>query len=44
MILKIAVDVGLVDGMIAATTPRGEAISTMLPESETTPTVLRPRK
>ena len=30
MILKIAVEVGLVDGIIAATTPRGLAISTML--------------
>jgi hypothetical protein len=26
IILKIAVDVGFVDGIIAATTPRGEAI------------------
>src|SRR5688572_964050 len=39
MILNIAVEVGLVEGMIAATTPRGLAISTTLPVSETTPTV-----
>lgn len=39
-ILKIAVEVGFVDGIIAATTPRGLAISTMLALSETTPTVL----
>jgi hypothetical protein len=44
MILKIAVEVGLVDGMIAATTPRGLAISTTLPLSETTPTVFSVRK
>jgi len=44
MILKIAVEVGFVDGMIAATTPRGEAISTTLPLSETTPTVFKPLK
>ena len=44
MILKIAVEVGFVDGMIAATTPRGLAISTMLPVSLTTPTVLRSAK
>ncbi|MCV4753133.1 hypothetical protein OFC37_27065, partial [Escherichia coli] len=29
MILKMAVEVGFVDGMIAATTPRGAAISTI---------------
>src|SRR5580765_5157806 len=44
IILYIAVDVGLVEGMIAATTPRGLAISTMLSVSLTTPTVLRSRK
>ena len=38
-ILKIAVEVGLVEGMMAATTPRGEAISTTFPVSRTTPTV-----
>src|SRR5207249_11574806 len=40
-ILKIAVEVGLVEGMMAATTPRGEAISTTSFVSETTPTVRR---
>ena len=44
MILKIAVEVGLVEGMIAATTPRGDAISTMLSVSLTTPTVFKLRK
>src|SRR6185295_7989670 len=43
-ILKIAVEVGLVDGMIAATTPRGLAISTTSLDSETTPFVFSPRK
>src|SRR3989449_5127785 len=40
-ILKIAVEVGLVDGTMAATTPRGLAISTTSFVSETTPTVRR---
>ena len=40
-ILKIAVEVGLVDGMMPATTPRGLAISTTSFVSETTPTVRR---
>src|SRR5712671_7972179 len=40
-ILKIAVDVGLVDGIMPATTPRGLAISTTSLVSETTPTVRR---
>jgi hypothetical protein len=37
----MAVDVGLVDGMMAATTPNGSAISTTLAVSSraTTPTV-----
>ena len=43
-ILKIAVEVGLVEGMIPATTPRGLAISTTSFDSETTPTVRKPRK
>ena len=43
-ILKIAVEVGLVEGMIPATTPRGLAISTTSFDSETTPTVRSPRK
>ena len=38
-ILKIAVEVGLVEGMIAATTPRGEATSIMLSVWRITPTV-----
>src|SRR6185503_21297470 len=42
--LKMAVDVGLVEGMMAATTPRGLAISTTSFDSETTPTVRRLRK
>ena len=36
-ILKIAVEVGLVEGMMPATTPRGLAISTTSFDSETTP-------
>jgi hypothetical protein len=40
-ILKIAVDVGLVEGTMAATTPRGVAISTTDPVSRATPTVRR---
>src|SRR6266508_564241 len=40
-ILKMAVEVGLVDGMMPATTPRGLAISTISLVSETTPTVRR---
>ena len=40
-ILKIAVEVGLVEGIIPATTPRGLAISTTSFVSETTPTVRR---
>ena len=40
-ILKIAVEVGLVEGMMPATTPRGLAISTTSLVSETTPTVRR---
>ncbi len=44
IILKIAVEVGFVEGMIAATTPRGEAISTMLSVSRMTPTVFILRK
>src|SRR5205085_10881715 len=43
-ILKIAVEVGLVEGTTPATTPRGLAISTMSFDSETTPLVRRPRK
>ncbi len=43
-ILKIAVDVGLVEGMIPATTPRGLAISTTEPLSLTTPTVFNDLK
>src|SRR5947209_7732989 len=39
--LKIAVEVGFVEGMIPATTPRGLAISTTSFDSETTPTVRR---
>src|SRR2546426_11318419 len=39
--LKMAVEVGFVEGMIAGTTPRGLAISTMSFDSETTPTVRR---
>jgi hypothetical protein len=42
--LKIAVEVGLVDGMIPAITPRGLAISIMSLVSETTPTVRKERK
>src|ERR1051325_5980410 len=38
-ILKMAVEVGLVDGMMPATTPRGLAISTTSLVSLTTPTV-----
>jgi len=37
--LKIAVEVGLVEGMIAATTPLGEATSMMLSVWRITPTV-----
>ena len=37
--LKIAVEVGFVEGMIPATTPRGLAISTTSLVSLTTPTV-----
>src|SRR5436305_11077910 len=37
--LKMAVDVGFVEGMIPATTPRGLAISTTSFDSETMPTV-----
>ena len=40
-ILKIAVEVGLVEGMMPQTTPRGLAISTTSLVSETTPTVRR---
>ena len=41
-ILKIAVEVGLVEGMMPATTPRGLAISTTSFDlAETTPTVRR---
>jgi hypothetical protein len=40
-ILKIAVEVGLVEGIMATTTPRGAAISTTDPASRTTPTVRR---
>src|SRR6266700_3549777 len=40
-ILKIAVEVGLVEGTMPATTPRGLAISTTSLVSETTPTVRR---
>src|SRR5258708_6960447 len=40
-ILKIAVEVGLVEGMMPATTPRGLAISTTSLVSLTTPTVRR---
>ncbi len=43
-ILKIAVEVGLVEGMTPATTPRGLAISTTSFDSETTPLVRNPRK
>src|SRR5882724_1616647 len=43
-ILKIAVEVGFVDGMMPATTPRGLAISTTSFDCETTPTVRSPRK
>src|ERR671938_604090 len=39
--LKMAVEVGLVEGMIPATTPRGLAISTTSFDSLTTPTVRR---
>jgi hypothetical protein len=42
--LKIAVEVGLVEGMMAATTPLGLAISTTSFDSETTPFVRKPRK
>ena len=42
--LKMAVDVGLVEGMIPATTPRGLAISTTSFDSDTTPTVRKERK
>src|ERR1700733_5153633 len=38
-ILKIAVEVGFVEGMIAATTPRGDATSITLSVSLITPTV-----
>ena len=44
IILKIAVEVGFVEGIIAATTPLGLAISTMCPSSFTTPTVRRSLK
>src|SRR5215213_7994686 len=36
--LKIAVEVGFVDGMIAATTPRGDATSKIVSVSRTIPT------
>jgi len=39
---EIAVEVGLVDGMMPATTPRGLAISTISFESLITPTVRSP--
>jgi len=38
-ILKIAVEVGFVEGMTAATTPRGDATSIMLSSSRMIPTV-----
>jgi hypothetical protein len=41
-ILKMAVEVGFVDGIMAATTPRGDAISTIEGESLNLPTVRRP--
>ena len=37
-------EVGFVEGIIAATTPRGEAISTILSLSVITPTVFRSSK
>src|SRR3990172_202591 len=40
--LNIAVEVGLVEGITPATTPRGLAISTTSLDSDTTPTVRRP--
>src|SRR5712691_3421578 len=40
-ILKIAVEVGLVEGMMPGTTPRGLAISTTSLDSDATPTVRR---
>src|SRR5215510_7893626 len=43
-ILKMAVEVGLVDGTMPATTPRGLAISTTSFDSATTPLVRKPRK
>src|ERR671927_1487630 len=43
-ILKIAVEVGLVEGMMPATTPRGLAISITSFDSEMTPTVRKERK
>jgi hypothetical protein len=42
-ILKIAVEVGFVEGMMPQTTPRGLAISTTSFDSEMTPTVRRLR-
>src|SRR5258706_1014777 len=42
--LKNAVECGLVEGMMPATTPLGLAISTTSFDSETTPTVRKPRK
>src|SRR5215210_1052699 len=43
-ILKMAVEVGLVEGMMPATTPRGLAISSTSFDSLMTPTVRRPLK
>ncbi len=43
-ILKMAVEVGLVEGMMPATTPRGLAISRTSFDSLMTPTVRRPLK
>jgi hypothetical protein len=43
-ILKMAVEVGLVEGMMPATTPRGEAISRTSGDSLMTPTVRKLRK
>ena len=44
MHLKIAVEVGFVEGIIAATTPRGLTVSMISLVSETTPTVRKLRK
>jgi hypothetical protein len=43
-ILKMAVEVGLVEGMMPATTPRGLAISNTSSDSLMTPTVRSPLK